>query len=91
MSNKNNKKEKRDEILKYNEENLNDIIQSFEYFDLNHNGKIKISDLKRILTNFGEKMTEEEINNILKSAYIDSNTNDEINYMQFIDFWIGTN
>ena len=31
-----------------------EIIKAFEYFDINHSGKIHITDLTRILSTFGE-------------------------------------
>ena len=73
----------------YEDGNLNDIINAFEYFDINHDGKIPISELVKILTSFGNVMTEEEINKIFLSAGIDQTNNKEINYIQFINFWVG--
>ena len=34
-------------------------------------------------------MTEDEIYNIFKAAGIDINNNEEIDYIQFVNFWIG--
>ena len=75
----------------YENGNLNDIISAFEYFDINNNGKIKISELVQILSSFGNVMTEDEINKIFVSAGIDPSNNKEIDYIQFINFWIGNN
>ena len=75
----------------YNEEELNEVIKAFEYFDINHGGKVSISELIKVLSSFGNIMTEEEIYDIFKAAGIDYNNNEEIDYIQFINFWIGNN
>ena len=75
----------------YNEEELNEVIKAFEYFDINHRGKVSISELIKVLSSFGNIMTEEEIYDIFKAAGIDYNNNEEIDYIQFINFWIGNN
>ena len=82
---KNSQKEKDDN---YNNEDLNDVIKAFKYFDINHNGRMNISELKRVLSYFGDKMSEDEIINIFRSAGIDHNSDDDIDYMRFIDFWV---
>ena len=73
------------------EQDLNDVIKSFEYFDINHNGKVNISELKDVLSYFGDKMTDEEINRIFISAGIDPNSDGDIDYMKFINFFINNN
>ena len=80
-----------EEINEYNEDNLNEVIKAFEYFDMNHSGKIKISDLTKALSTFGNIMTEEEMFNIFREAGISINTEEEIDYIKFINFWIGNN
>ena len=55
---------------------------------MNNNGKINISEIKQILTNYGDIMTENEINNILTISGIDQNINENINYMEFINFFL---
>ena len=72
----------------YNNEDLDEVIKAFEYFDMNHNGRMSISELKRVLSYFGDKMSDEEIINIFRAAGIDYNSDDDIDYMKFIDFWI---
>ena len=72
----------------YNNEDLDDVIKAFEYFDINHNGRMNIAELKRVLSYFGDKMSDEEIINIFRAAGIDYNSDDDIDYMKFIDFWI---
>ena len=85
---KNNEPE---EIEEYNEDNLNEVIKAFEYFDMDHSGKIKVSDLTKALSTFGDIMTEEEMFKIFREAGIQINTDEEIDYIKFINFWIGDN
>jgi Ca2+-binding EF-hand superfamily protein len=84
-------KEEEEENIEYNEDNLNEVIKAFEYFDMNHSGKIKVSDLTKALSTFGDIMTEEEMFNIFREAGIQINTDEEIDYIKFINFWIGNN
>ena len=74
-----------------NDDGMNEVIKAFEYFDLNHDGKINISDLTKILSTFGNTMSEEEMNKIFKSAGIIMDDNKEIDYSRFIEFWLGAN
>ena len=72
-----------------NSNNLDEIIKAFEYFDINHSGKIHITDLTRILSTFGDIMKEEEMENIFKSAGIIINSDEQVDYIKFIKFWFG--
>ena len=76
-----------------NQYNLDDVVKSFNYFDINQNGKVGLLELKKILCNFGQKMTEEEFDKILKSVGIDQNNIDDenIDYMELINLWINKN
>ena len=80
-----------EEITNYNEDNINEVIKAFEYFDINNSGKINISDLTKALSTFGDIMTEEEMYKIFREAGININTDEEIDYIKFINFWIGNN
>ena len=93
-----NKKEKEvlnndneEEINNYEENNINDVIKAFEYFDINHSGKINLEDLTKALSTFGDIMTEEEMYKIFREAGIELNKDKEIDYIKFINFWIGNN
>ena len=86
-----NKDKNMNESYNYDEESLNDVIKAFEYFDMNHRGKIKISELIKVLSSFGNIMAEEEIYKIFRAAGIEINKSEEIDYIQFINFWIGNN
>ncbi len=73
----------------YNDEDLNEVVKAFEYFDINHSGRINIYELKNVLSSFGNVMTDEEINNIFRAAGIDKDDKEEIDYIKFINYWIG--
>ena len=73
------------------EDNINDVIKAFEYFDIKKTGKIKIAELTKALSTFGDVMSEEEMFNIFREAGIKINTEEEIDYIKFINFWIGNN
>ena len=70
---------------------MNDIIKAFEYFDMNNSEKINILEFKKILSSFGEIMSGEEIYNLFRSAGIEQNSNEDIDYIKFVNFWIGNN
>ena len=55
----------------YNNEDLDEVVKAFEYFDMNHSGRINIYELKKVLSSFGNVMTDDEINNIFIAAGID--------------------
>ena len=78
-----------EEINNYDEDNIDEVIKAFEYFDTNHSGKIYMSDLTKALLTFGDIMTEEEMFKIFREAGININTDEEIDYIKFINFWIG--
>ena len=81
-----------DKINDNKDDAMNEVKKAFEYFDLNHDGKIKISELTKILSTFGNTMSEDEMNSIFKSAgIIINNNNQEIDYSRFIEFWLGAN
>ena len=73
----------------YNNEDLDEIVKAFEYFDMNHSGRINIYELKKVLSSFGNVMTDDEINNIFRAAGIDKDDKEDIDYIKFINYWIG--
>ena len=58
---------------------------------MNHNGKVSNTELKSVLSCFGDKMTDEEINNIFRIAGIVQYSIDDIDYIKFISYWINNN
>jgi calmodulin len=59
-----------------------DILESFKVFDKDGNGFISAADLRHIMTNLGEKLTDDEIDEMTREADVDGNG--QINYENFI-------
>jgi calmodulin len=59
-----------------------EVISAFRVFDKNNKGLITVSDLKNIMTTLGDKLSEDEINTMIREADIDNNGN--INYEEFV-------
>ena len=87
----NNNQKKMNEMNNDIEDNINDVLKAFKYFDIKKTGKIKIAELTKALSTFGDVMSEEEMFNIFREAGIKINTEEEIDYIKFINFWIGNN
>ena len=58
------------------------VINAFKLFDKDGNGLINISELKHIISNFGNNIQESEINDLLNEADIDMDG--YINYEEFV-------
>lgn len=50
------------------------------------NGFISASEIKHVMTNLGEKLTEEEVDEMLKEADIDGDG--QINFTEFVDLML---
>ena len=59
-----------------------ELLESFKGFDKQGNGIVLSADLKHILMNFGDPMTEEEAAELLKEA--DTAKDGKINYEAFV-------
>eukprot|EP00808_Paulinella_micropora_P010527 g46131.t1 len=60
-----------------------DLMASFEVFDTAKTGKISVGEFKHIVTNLGEKMTEEQADKLVKDA--DPSGSGFVDYSAFID------
>ncbi|CAD5112518.1 DgyrCDS1730 [Dimorphilus gyrociliatus] len=56
--------------------------EAFQVFDKENNGQISVAELRHIMTNMGEKLTDEEVDEMIEFAEPDNNG--EINYIEFI-------
>ncbi|XP_049818574.1 uncharacterized protein LOC109604624 [Aethina tumida] len=65
-----------------NQDWMEDAREVFKQFDINQTGFIQAAQLRYILLNLGEKMTEEEVAEVLREADIDQDG--QINYEDFI-------
>ncbi|UPX20824.1 ATP-dependent 3'-5' DNA helicase [Ascochyta rabiei] len=61
---------------------IEEYIRGFQVFDKDRSGFVGKGQIKYILTNLGEKMTEEEVDELFKST-IDA-SNDEVDYREFV-------
>jgi calmodulin len=68
----------------YSEE---DIINEFRKLDKNGNGKISESDLRNLMSKYENPLSNEEIEEIIKEANVDSNN--EIDYINFTKILLG--
>mmetsp|Transcript_12836 Transcript_12836/g.39506 ORF Transcript_12836/g.39506 Transcript_12836/m.39506 type:complete len:152 (+) Transcript_12836:179-634(+) len=59
-----------------------EIREAFKVFDKDGSGKISANELWAVLTKLGEKLTEEEANEMIKEA--DLNGDGEIDYQEFV-------
>lgn len=59
-----------------------EIREAFRVFDRDGRGFIAAAELRHIMTNLGEKLTEEEADEMIREA--DFNNDGNINYEQFI-------
>lgn len=67
---------------KFVEEDLqSDIREAFRIFDKDGSGTISADELRYVMTNLGEKMTDEEFNEMLQEADVDGDGS--INYEEF--------
>lgn len=53
------------------EDQEEDLIEAFRVFDREGNGLISVAELRHVLTNIGEKLTEEEIDEMIREADVD--------------------
>ncbi len=54
-----------------------------QVFDKDGNGFISAAELRHIMTNLGEKLTDEEVDEMIREADVDGDG--QINYDEFVD------
>ncbi|CAH1728207.1 unnamed protein product [Chironomus riparius] len=59
-------------IVKSPEDEEREMWDAFQVFDKNGDGFVSIDELKFVLTNLGERLTDQEMNEILKDADVDA-------------------
>ena len=59
------------------------ICEAFQAFDDEGHGIISANELKHVLTNMGEKLSEEEINELVKQA--DTRKDGRVRYKDFVE------
>ncbi|KAG0262368.1 hypothetical protein BG011_010251 [Mortierella polycephala] len=60
----------------------NDFINGFKVFDKEGNGYISLGELRYVLTNLGEKLSDAEVDELMKSIEVDKGG--KVNYEEFV-------
>lgn len=60
-----------------------DLKKAFQVFDLNGDGFISREELQKVLTKMGEKLTDKEVDEMMKKA--DKNGDGKIDYDEYVD------
>ena len=63
-----------------------ELLAAFKVFDKDGNGKISHTELKQVMEDLGENMTEQEIDNMIKDA--DTDDDGMVNYQEFLAMMI---
>ena len=72
--------------ISYIEESEEDLVlRAFKAFDKDHDGKITNYEFRYILTQLGDKFTEEECDTLFKECDLDNDG--VLVYQDFINFW----
>ena len=57
-----------DETVAYLKARLQEVINAVSVFDKDHDGSIEMEDFKGAMTNYGQKLTEDQASNMWKDA-----------------------
>lgn len=59
-----------------------EIKEAFKVFDKDGNGYISAAELRHVMTNLGEKLTDHEVDEMIREADVDGDG--QINYEEFV-------
>ena len=59
-----------------------ELHEAFKVFDKDGNGTISAAQLRHVMTNLGEKLTDEEVDEMIREADVDGDG--EVNYEEFV-------
>ncbi|KAG1347705.1 neo-calmodulin [Cocos nucifera] len=59
-----------------------ELKEAFKVFDKDQNGYISASELKHVMISLGEKLTDEEVDQMIKEADLDGDG--QVNYEEFV-------
>merc|ERR1712020_755243 len=76
------------QTIKY-KDNEEEVREAFRVFDKEKTGFISAAELRHIMTNLGEKLSEEEADEMIKEA--DPDENGQINYEEFVTMLMKSN
>ncbi|MED6145816.1 translation elongation factor EF1B gamma [Stylosanthes scabra] len=60
-----------------------ELKEAFKVFDKDQNGFISASELRHVMINLGEKLTDEEVEQMIKEADLDGDG--QVNYDEFVN------
>ena len=63
-------------------EQLEELKEAFKVFDKDGNGFISAAELRHVMTNLGEKLTDEEVDEMIREADVDGDG--QVNYDEFV-------
>ena len=63
------------------DETVEDLIEAFKFWDTDNSGRVATEDIKKALTTLGDKLSEDEINALVKEA--DPNNIGAIDYEHY--------
>ncbi|XP_046331193.1 neo-calmodulin-like isoform X1 [Haliotis rufescens] len=66
----------------------NAVRMAFKVFDKNEDGFIDASELRAVMQNMGEPLSEKEVSDMMKEAAVDDDG--RVNYEDFINTWTAT-
>lgn len=59
-----------------------ELKEAFKVFDKDQNGYISASELRNVMMNLGEKLTDEEVDQMIREADLDGDG--QVNYEEFV-------
>ncbi|EFN51276.1 hypothetical protein CHLNCDRAFT_59820 [Chlorella variabilis] len=59
-----------------------ELMEAFKVFDKDGNGFISAAELRHVMTNLGEKLTEEEVDEMIREA--DTDGDGQVDYNEFV-------
>lgn len=62
---------------------VEDFIKAFQVFDKENTGKVTVGDIRYMLTGLGERLSDDEVDELLKGVEVD--TNGGVDYKKFIE------
>lgn len=62
-------------------------MEAFKVFDKDNNGFISAAELRHVMTNLGEKLTDEEVDEMIREADVDGDG--QVNYEEFVKMMMG--
>ncbi|KAL7328596.1 hypothetical protein PS15p_206841 [Mucor circinelloides] len=72
--------------MKGTDETENDLVEAFKVFDKDQDGSITQDELRSVMANLGQKLTSQELDEMIKEA--DTDGDGKINYKEFVKMMV---